>query len=143
MQVAALLEDRASADIVSCGPDESLAEAVGALAQHRIGAMPVMEGGQVIGIVSERDVLYCLAAEGAGSLAKPVREVMTAPVVTVDCTTSCVEALALMTARRFRHLPVVENGQMRGFLSIGDLVKVRLDEVSHEAEAMRDYIRMA
>lgn len=143
MQVSQLLETRARADIVSCSPDVTLHEAVRVLADKRIGAMPVMEGDAVIGIISERDVLYCLAADGRGSLTKPVREVMTAPVVTVECTTSCVEALALMTARRFRHLPVVENGQMRGFLSIGDLVKVRLDEVSHEAEAMRDYIRMA
>lgn len=143
MQVSTLLEDRASADIVSCAPDVSLQVAVRMLAEKRIGAMPVMEGSRVVGIISERDVLYCLAAEGGAGLDKTVREVMTAPVVTVECTTSCVEALALMTARRFRHLPVVENGEMRGFLSIGDLVKVRLDQVSHEAEAMRDYIRMA
>lgn len=143
MQVSQLLENRSSADIVSCTSDVSLEEAVRMLAERRIGAMPVVEGAKVVGILSERDVLYCLAADGAASLAKSVREVMTAPVVTVECTTSCVEALALMTARRFRHLPVVENGEMCGFLSIGDLVKVRLDEVSHEAEAMRDYIRMA
>lgn len=143
MQVSQLLETRSSADIVSCTSDISLRDAVGMLAERRIGAMPVVESGRVVGIVSERDVLYCLAAEGEASLAKPVREVMTAPVVTVECSTSCTEALALMTARRFRHLPVVENGEMCGFLSIGDLVKVRLEEVSHEAEAMRDYIRMA
>lgn len=143
MQVSQLLENRSSADIVSCTSDIRLQDAVRMLAERRIGAMPVVEGGQVVGIVSERDVLYCLAAEGEASLAKPVREVMTAPVVTVECTTSCTEALALMTARRFRHLPVVENGEMCGFLSIGDLVKVRLAEVSHEAEAMRNYIRMA
>jgi CBS domain-containing protein len=143
MQVSQLLEHRASADIISCTPDIPLHDAVRTLADKRIGAMPVVEHDQVVGIVSERDVLYCLAAEGGASLAKPVREVMTTPVVTVECTTSCTEALALMTARRFRHLPVVENGEMCGFLSIGDLVKVRLEEVSHEAEAMRDYIRMA
>lgn len=143
MQVSRLLENRSSADIVSCTSDIALQDAVRILAEKRIGAMPVVEGGAVIGIVSERDVLYCLASEGGASLGKPVREVMTTPAVTVECTTSCVEALALMTARRFRHLPVVENGEMCGFLSIGDLVKVRLDEVSHEAEAMRNYIRMA
>lgn len=143
MRVATLLENRDRADIVSCAPETSLDEAVRVLAERRIGAMPVMDGGKVVGIISERDVLYCLAAQGADSLGKSVREVMTAPVVTVECTTSCVEALALMTARRFRHLPVVENGEMRGFLSIGDLVKVRLEEVSHEAEAMREYIRLA
>ncbi len=143
MQVSTLLHDRAAADIVSCSPEASLGEAVALLADNRIGAMPVMQGREVVGIISERDVLYCLAAEGGESLRKSVREVMTAPVVTVECTASCVEALALMTARRFRHLPVVENGAMCGFLSIGDLVKVRLDQVSNEAEAMRDYIRLA
>lgn len=143
MQVSKLIENRARADIVSCSPGNTLRDAVRILAEKRIGAMPVMDGDQVVGIVSERDVLYCLAAEGEGSLAKSVREVMTAPVQTVECTTSCDEALALMTAGRFRHLPVVEHGVMRGFLSIGDLVKSRLDEVSHEAEALRDYIRLA
>lgn len=143
MQVSKLLEARARADIISCSAGDTLREIVRILADRRIGAMPVMNGDEVIGIISERDVLYCLAAEGVGSLAKSVREVMTAPVTTVECTTSCNEALALMTAGRFRHLPVVENGAMRGFLSIGDLVKSRLDEISHEAEAMRDYIRLA
>ena len=143
MQVSQLLENRSSADIVSCTSDISLQDAVRMLAERRIGAMPVVEGKQVVGIISERDVLYCLAAKGGASLGKTVGEVMTAPVITVECTTSCVEALALMTARRFRHLPVVEDGEMCGFLSIGDLVKVRLDQVSHEAEAMRDYLRMA
>ena len=88
---------------------------------------------------SRKEIVGKICAETG----KSVREVMTAPVVTVECTTSCTEALALMTARRFRHLPVVENGAMRGFLSIGDLVKVRLDEISHEAEAMRECDRIA
>jgi CBS domain-containing protein len=143
MQVAALLENRATADIVSVAPDASLQDAVKILAEKRIGAVPVMEGGQVVGILSERDIMYCLAAHGGAALDKPVREAMTAPVVTVECTTSNLEALALMTERRFRHLPVVKNGAMCGFLSIGDLVKSRLDEVSGEAMAMRDYIRLA
>lgn len=143
MQVSKLLEARARADIISCSASDTLRDIVRILADRRIGAMPVMNGDEVIGIISERDVLYCLAAEGEGSLAKSVREVMTTPVTTVECTTSCNEALAMMTAGRFRHLPVVENGAMCGFLSIGDLVKSRLDEISHEAEAMRDYIRLA
>lgn len=143
MQVSKLIEGRSKEDIVSCSPDITLREAVRILAEKRIGALPVVNGDQVVGIVSERDVLYCLAAEGEGGLAKGVREVMTTPVTTVDCTASCDEAMALMTAGRFRHLPVVEQGVMCGFLSIGDLVKSRLDEVSHEADAMRDYIRLA
>lgn len=143
MQVSALLESRAASDIVACSPDDQLLDVVRILSENRIGAMPVMDRGEVVGIVSERDVMHCLAADGTGALIKPVREAMTSPVITVECTTSCNEALALMTERRFRHLPVVERGEMRGFLSIGDLVKSRLDEVSDEANAMRDYIRMA
>lgn len=143
MQVATLLEGRASADIVSCSPEASLQDAVRVLAERRIGAMPVMEGNKVVGIISERDVMYCLARYGGDSLGRPVRDAMTAPVITVECTTTCDAALALMTERRFRHLPVIEDGRMCGFLSIGDLVKSRLDEVSVEADAMRDYIRMA
>lgn len=143
MQVSKLLEGRARADIISCSADQTLRDIVRTLAARRIGAMPVVDGDEVVGIISERDVLYCLASADEGSLAKPVREVMTTPVTTVECTTSCDEALALMTAGRFRHLPVIENGAMCGFLSIGDLVKSRLDEVSHEAAAMRDYIRLA
>lgn len=143
MQVSKLIESRSRTDIVSCAPNDTLHAAVRRLAERRIGAMPVMDGADVVGIISERDVLYCLAEGGEDVLAKPVSEVMTAPVRTVECSASCDDALAIMTAGRFRHLPVVENGAMCGFLSIGDLVKSRLDEVSHEAEAMRDYIRLA
>lgn len=143
MQVSTRLENRPATDIVWCGPDEKLGNAVRMLAQRRIGAMPVMEGERVIGIISERDVMYCLAADGAAALEKPVSGAMTAPAVTVECSASCDDTLALMTERRFRHVPVVENGAMRGFLSIGDLVKSRIDEISHEARAMRDYISMA
>ena len=143
MQVSQLIENRDRSDIVSCSPGHTLHDAVKILAEKRIGAMPVVEAGQVIGIVSERDVMYCLAADGSSSLAKAVREAMTSPVISIECNTPCDDALALMTQQRFRHLPVVENGEMCGFLSIGDLVKSRLDEVSEEANAMRDYIRMA
>lgn len=144
MQVATLLADRTSADIVSCTSATSLHDAVKTLAQHRIGAMPVTgDAGKVVGIISERDVMYSLAEHGPAALAKSVGETMTAPVVTVDCTASCLDTLALMTERRFRHVPVVEDGHMRGFLSIGDLVKSRLEEVTGEARAMRDYIRLA
>lgn len=144
MRISQLLESRNPAGIVTCEAGTSLDSAVRTLAERRIGAMPVLgEHGAVLGIVSERDVLYCLAAEGTASLAKPVAEVMTAPAVTVSPDMSVDEALALMTARRFRHVPVMQHGAMVGFLSIGDLVASRLAEVSHEAAALRDYIRTA
>lgn len=143
MQVGKLIEGRASSQIVHCPVDATMKEAVSLLAERRIGAMPVMEAGKVVGIVSERDVLYCLASEGDATLSKPVREVMTSPPITITRGDDCEEALALMTRRRIRHLPVVEGESMVGFVSIGDLVKTRIDEVSREADAMRDYIKMA
>jgi CBS domain-containing protein len=143
MDIAQVLARSAMAEVVVCEADISMREAVSILAQHRIGAMPVMENGEVAGIFSERDVLYCIEAEGEASLAKPVREVMTAPAITASPDTQVEDALDLMTRRRIRHLPVVESGVMCGFVSIGDLVKAQLDEVEYEAESMRVYIQTA
>lgn len=140
MRIASLIEGRASSDIVSCTVDMPMREAVGLLARRRIGAMPVMEQGRVAGIISERDVIYRLAEEGEACLDRSIGEVMTAPAITVERNTPCDGALALMTRRRIRHLPVVDGETLCGFISIGDLVKSRIDEVQTEAEAMRHYI---
>ena len=143
MDIGSLIADRRSSDVISCSVDGQVREAVRLLASKRIGALPVMEGGKVVGIFSERDVIYRLAEEGDACLARPVGEVMTSPPITVDRATKIDQALALMTKRRIRHLPVVDGETMCGFISIGDLVKSRFDEVQHEAEAMRDYIAHA
>lgn len=143
MNISQLIAGRAGSAIVTCDVEVSMGEAVQLLAAKRIGALPVMEHGRVAGIFSERDVIYCLEREGAASLGKPLREVMTAPAITVDPQTSLDEALGLMTRRRIRHLPVVQGDTMCGFVSIGDLVKARLDAVEAEAEAMRTYIQSA
>ena len=118
-------------------------QAVELLAERRIGAMPVMQGGLVAGIFSERDVLYRLAEEGALCLDRQVGEVMTSPPVTIAPEASFIDALELMTRRRIRHLPVMRGGAMAGFISIGDIVKARIDEISTEAEHMRQYIQTA
>ncbi|MCJ1960390.1 CBS domain-containing protein [Novosphingobium mangrovi (ex Hu et al. 2023)] len=141
MTIERIIESRH--DIVTCPASATVREAAGLLAERRIGAMPVMDGDSIAGIFSERDVLYRLREFGAELLDKPVREVMTAPAVTVDPTTSAMTALAMMTKRRIRHLPVVEGGRMVGFVSIGDIVKYRIDKVEGEAAALRDYIQMA
>lgn len=141
MNIESIIADRSAEDIVSCDVTTSVSEAVSILAGRRIGALPVMRDGAVAGILSERDVIYKLASNGSGCLEGPVEAIMTSPAVTVEPSTSIDEALALMTRRRFRHFPVVENGKLRGFISIGDLVKTRIDEVEHEAEAMRSYIQ--
>ena len=104
---------------------------------------PVLQGGQVAGIFSERDVLYRLAEEGALCLDRQVGEVMTSPPVTISPEANFIDALALMTRRRIRHLPVMSNGAMVAFISIGDIVKARIDEVTTEAEHMRQYIQTA
>lgn len=143
MDIAGIIANRAGHGIISCDVSTSVGEAVALLANKRIGALPVIQNGAVVGIFSERDVIYRLAEEGALCLARHVGDVMTAPPITVEAGTRVDEALELMTRRRIRHLPVIEQGQMRGFISIGDLVKSRIDEVECEAQAMRNYIQTA
>jgi CBS domain-containing protein len=142
MTIARMIAGR-STEIISCTSTTSVADAVKLLAEKRIGALPVMDGGKVVGIFSERDVVYQLAAHGGAMLAKPVGEVMTTPTITVEPSSGVLDALGLMTRRRIRHLPVVENGTVKGFVSIGDLVKYRIDGIVAEAEAMRSYIQSA
>jgi CBS domain-containing protein len=130
-------------DIVHCSPQASVREAASLLAERRIGALPVLSDSEVVGIFSERDLLYCVARDGEVVLGRQVSEVMTSPAITVDPSTSVLEAASLMTERRIRHLPVIENGRLVAFISIGDIVKFRLEQVEGEAQAMRDYIRTA
>lgn len=143
MTIARLIEARPPSEVHSCGPDMSVRDAVALLSAKRIGALPVVSDGSAIGIFSERDVVYRLAEQGPDMLDRTVSEVMTAPVLTVDRGTQVLEALALMTRRRVRHLPVIEDGALIGFVSIGDLVKYRMDRIEGEAAAMRDYIQSA
>ena len=139
MTVRAILANK-GADVVGVSPDDRVADAVKLLATKRIGAVPVVDGDRVLGIFSERDVIYCLERDGAGALDKRVGDVMTAPVMSVEPAQPVLAALSLMTRRRIRHLPVVEGERMVGFISIGDLVKYRIDKIEEEAAAMRDYI---
>ena len=143
MDIARIIHGRDPASILTCDSRMAVRDAIGLLAGKRIGALPVMESGSVAGIFSERDVIYRMANEGAMCLDKPVGQVMTAPAITVERSLSADQALALMTKRRIRHLPVVENGELVGFVSIGDLVKSRIEEVQREAESMRTYIQTA
>ena len=142
MTIAAILKGKGDA-VVSVAPHQTVAEAVALLAEKRIGAVPVMDGGAVVGIFSERDVVYGLSGGDAATLARPVGEVMTAPAVTVGPDEAVMGALSLMTRRRIRHLPVVDSGRLVGFVSIGDLVKYRIDRIEADAAAMRDYIQQS
>jgi CBS domain-containing protein len=142
MTLARLIAGR-DQKIVHCSPQDTVREAAARLAESRIGAMPVVDQGEVIGIFSERDLLYCIARQGEAALDLLIGTVMTAPPITADPESTVRDALEVMTLRRIRHLPVLEGGELVAFVSIGDLVKHRLELVEHEAQAMRDYIRTA
>jgi len=141
MTIAKIIGGRDQTDIISCDVITPVTEVIGMLAGKRIGALPVLRGGKVAGIVSERDIIYRLAAQGPSCLSGPVEAIMTSPAVTIEPSTKIDDALALMTKRRFRHFPVVEGEVLVAFVSIGDLVKDKIDEVEHEAAALRDYIQ--
>jgi len=140
MTIATILAGK-GADVVTITADTSVQDALNVLAVRRIGAVPVMEGDRVVGIFSERDVIQCLAERGAEGLGRAVAEAMTAPVISVGRDEAALGALSLMTRRRVRHLPVVEGDRLIGFVSIGDLVKYRIDKIEADAEAMRSYIQ--
>ena len=139
MTIGAILASKGN-DVVSISSDDRVADAVAMLAEKRIGAVPVIDNGRVVGIFSERDVVYSIAKVGAAALDARIGDVMTAPAMTVDPDTAVMAGLSLMTKRRIRHLPVVRGDAVVGFISIGDLVKYRIDRVEAEAAAMRDYI---
>lgn len=140
MTIRRLIEGREGA-VVTCTTDTLVSDAAAILAERRIGALPVTEDGTLAGMFSERDVIYGLRDNGPAILSMTVGQVMTAPAVTVEPETSVLAALSLMTRRRIRHLPVTSGGNMIGLVSIGDLVKHRIDQIEADAEAMRAYIQ--
>jgi CBS domain-containing protein len=142
MTIRAILQSKGG-EIVSISSGATVRDAVALLAEKRIGALPVIDNGEVRGIFSERDVIYGLAREGAAVLDRTVSEVMISPAITVTPDESVMGALGLMTRRRIRHLPVLDDGKAHGFVSIGDLVKFRIDKIEAEAAALREYIQTA
>jgi len=139
MTVESILRGKGG-DVVRIAPEASLEEAAQLLIERRIGAVLAMRGDAIAGVLSERDIVRAIAADGAHALAKPVSALMTEDVVTCKRHDSIAEVMALMTERRFRHVPVVEDGQLLGIISIGDVVKERIAQSEHEAAALRDYI---
>lgn len=140
MTIAAILQSKGS-EVLTVHGDTPVRDAVVLLAERKIGAVPVVEDGRVVGIMSERDIIYCLKSDGAGMLDWTVDRIMTAPAITVTTETEIMSALSLMTRRRIRHLPVVEGDRLIGLVSIGDLVKFRMDKIEAEAAAMLSYIQ--
>jgi len=138
MDVQGILRLKGSA-VVTIRPDDTIAHLVDGLARERIGAMVVSDDGRTIqGVISERDVVRGLADRGAAVLQLAVRDLMTRQVVTCAPTDSVKQVMAAMTRGRMRHLPVVEDGRLAGIISIGDVVKNRLDEMATEANVLRE-----
>ncbi|HYD12586.1 MAG TPA: CBS domain-containing protein [Allosphingosinicella sp.] len=140
MTIALILQGKGS-EVLTVDCATPVRDAVTLLAERKIGAVPVLRAGRVAGIMSERDIIYCLKSDGAAVLDWPVEKIMTAPAITVEPTGDILGALSLMTKRRIRHLPVVEGEALVGLVSIGDLVKFRMDKIEAEAEAMLNYIQ--
>ena len=134
-----LLEGKGVA-IFSVEPNTPVLEAIRVMADKTIGALLVMQGGQLVGIVSERDYARKVILKGRSSADTPVREIMTSPVSTVAPGDSVNHCMKVMTDKRFRHLPVVENGRVVGMLSIGDLVKAVIDDQAEQLEHLQRYI---
>ncbi|WP_421996712.1 CBS domain-containing protein [Reyranella sp.] len=125
----------------SVTPETSVAEVAQQLSTRRIGSVLVLDDeSSVVGIVSERDLVRALASHGAQALTLQARQVMTREVVTCDSDDSIDTIMETMTRGRFRHLPVVRHGELLGLVSIGDVVKARLEEARHETEALKAYI---
>jgi CBS domain-containing protein len=131
-------------NVVSIKPDRTLGEAAKLLSEKRIGALLVCDDQQpVSGIVSERDIVRAISAHGAQALSEPVSQFMTEKVVTCTTKTQINDVMEIMTREKFRHVPVVENGSLVGIVSIGDVVKLRLEEIEAEAQAIKEYIATA
>lgn len=143
MKISSIL-DAKGGNVVTSAPHRTLGEVVAVLAEKSIGAVVVVSGdGEVLGILSERDVIRALARGGAVALNDAASKHMTSKVVTAKRDTSVIEAMTGMTNGRFRHLPVVENGRLAGLISIGDVVKHRLEDIEREKQSIIDYIGTA
>jgi CBS domain-containing protein len=142
MTIAQILS-RKSGELLSVECDTPVRDAVRLLSENKIGSLPVTREGRVVGIMSERDIIYCLASDGAAVLDMTVEKVMTSPAITVTGDVPVLSALSQMSRKRIRHLPVVEGERLIGIVSIGDLVAFRIEKIEQEAEAMRAYIQGA
>lgn len=142
MTVSRILKTKGTA-VITARPADTVASIAKTLASKRIGAVVILDGTEIVGIVSERDIVRAFAEHGGGASALTASRVMTARVFTCAPGDTEAELMAMMTAKRIRHLPVVDGGALAGMISIGDVVKNRIEEMEHEAEEMRAYIASA
>ena len=127
--------------LISVAPDDTLQQAAEVLTRERIGALLVLKpNSDIAGIISERDIVWAVGVNGAEVLARPVAELMTKEVTCCAPEDTADEAMAIMTERRFRHLPVRQGGRIVAMISIGDVVKHKVEEAEAESQAMREYI---
>jgi CBS domain-containing protein len=140
MRISDLLRVK-GAQVVTVTPDTRVRRLLAVLAEHRIGAVVVSaDGTSVDGIASERDIVRALAGRGAAVMSEPVTAIYTAEVYTVTPQTTLEDVMRMMTEHRVRHAPVVVDGRLRGIVSIGDVVKNRIDELETERAHLTDYI---
>ena len=140
MTIAAILKHKGY-EVASVAPTETIAAVASLLSGRRIGAVVVRDtSGQLLGIVSERDIVHALASNGATALEMTAGQLMTRAVKTATPQTTVTEAMELMTAGRFRHLPVIEHDALLGVVSIGDIVKARIMQQEHEVDSLRAYV---
>jgi CBS domain-containing protein len=140
MTIAAILKQKGG-EVVSVAPAASIAEVVKRLSDKRIGAVLVRdEAGRLLGILSERDIVHSLAANGPRTLEMAASELMTRAVKTAAPSHTVAHAMSMMTAGRFRHLPVVDGDQLVGMISIGDVVKARIMQQEHEVDSLKAYV---
>lgn len=139
MSVRDILKKKGGA-VETTGPDTIVAAAAGLLAAKRIGALVILEGDTIVGILSERDIVRSAAEHGAKCLDRKVSDLMTRKVITADPDKSARQVMELMTEKRIRHLPVTEDGKLAGIVTIGDLVKHRLEETQNEVDELQRYV---
>jgi CBS domain-containing protein len=139
MTLKAILKNKPPG-FISVEPDTSITEVIAVLAEKRIGAVLVAKDGELVGILSERDIVRSLASQAAGTLNLKAADLMTARPTTATPATTVAEAMEIMTHGHFRHLPIMENGRLTGLVSIGDVVKARIDQHQHEVESLRTYV---
>ncbi|HYO00799.1 MAG TPA: CBS domain-containing protein [Mycobacterium sp.] len=139
MRIADVLKNK-GAGVLTIAPDTLVSDLLGGLVTRNVGAMVVVGPNGLVGIVSERDIVRMLHEHGAGALGRPVADIMTSEVITCSPDDSVDSLSGLMTTHRVRHVPVVENGQLAGIVSIGDLVKTRMEALQAEREQLAAYI---
>jgi CBS domain-containing protein len=139
MLIADLLKHKGSS-VVTIGPDDTIVALLAALAEHRVGALVVVDGDRIAGIVSERDVVRGLHSRGAALLEASVGDVMTADLVSCTPQDALDQIAEMMTERRFRHMPVITGGRLAGIVTIGDVVAARIRQLEHDRQQLESYI---